>query len=94
MTMKKKSEIISLGETSDSRSNHFTVFLSKLELETLINLLGSISSTMDVLALQALEQKQEDTYKALLMNKKISNHFIDKLLEVSRIPEPSSKTIH
>lgn len=67
---------------------------SKEELATLTNLLDISAKTFESLALQAAQQNDEESYKVLAARYKLSNHFVSKLIEFYKMPEPLSRELH
>jgi hypothetical protein len=80
--------------SSTLESSFISFSLSKEELATLTNLLGVTAKTFESLALQAAQQNDEETYQIFSARHKLSNHFVSKLVDIFKMPEPISRDIH
>lgn len=89
-----QTEVIIVPQAPAIEPGFVNLSMTKEELLTFMNLLNITTQTFENLAMQAIQQNDQNSYTVLSARQKISKFYADKLVQFYKMPEPESRNIH
>lgn len=93
-TKNSEQETVLLPQAPAIEPGFVNLSMTKEELLTFMNLLNITTQTFENLAIQAIQQNDQNSYTVLSARQKISKFYADKLVQFYKMPEPESRNIH